>query len=173
VLAFDRTSPKQAAKSSGEGGLSRLFGSVWCATPEKFNGMVKYIVYDDRGSLSIAPDEVHFAGRKMNLSVRKVVAVSLARQQVPWPLYAIVNLVFLALLVAERWDGLSAGFLIAGDIFGLSIALTTKWVRVDYQDESSTRRSVYFADGSRLGWGGILGGTKDLYGAILDHSRVG
>lgn len=153
--------------------MSPSFGSVWCATPEKFHGMVKLIAYDDRGSLSIAPDEIHFAGRKMNLSARKVVAVSLTRQQIPWPSYAIVNVACVALLAAARWDGLSVGFLIAGDIFGLSIAVTTKWVRVDYRDESSARRTVYFADGSRRGWGGILGGTKELHRAILDSRRVG
>jgi hypothetical protein len=39
------------------------------------------------------------------------------------------------------------------------------WVKVEYGDGSAPS-SAYFADGSLLGWGGILGGTKRILDAI-------
>ena len=42
------------------------------------------------------------------------------------------------------------------------------WVKIEYQDGNT----AFFADGSLLGWGGILGGTKKILNAIhhLDQS---
>jgi len=39
------------------------------------------------------------------------------------------------------------------------------WVRVEY-GEGMTPSVAYFADGSMLGWGGILGGTKRILEAV-------
>ena len=39
------------------------------------------------------------------------------------------------------------------------------WVMVEYGDPA-TPSTVYFADGSLLGWGGIFGGTKRILEAI-------
>jgi hypothetical protein len=36
------------------------------------------------------------------------------------------------------------------------------WVKVEY----GTDGKAYFADGSLLGWGGILGGTQSIYTAL-------
>ncbi len=36
------------------------------------------------------------------------------------------------------------------------------WVRVEYGDG----KQAFFADGSWLGWGGILGGTRKILGAV-------
>jgi hypothetical protein len=154
--------------------VRQLFDNAWYATPKKFNGIVKFIAYDDRGSLNMSPDEIRFVGRKVDVSVRRVVAVSLVRQQIPWPAYAVVNLVLVALLVViHPLTAFDLAYVVALNLVGLSIAVGTKWVKIDYEDEPNGRQSVYFADGSIRGWGGILGGTKELYRAIQDHSRVG
>lgn len=154
--------------------MRRLFDSAWYATPRRFNGIVKLMAYDDRGSLSTSPDGIRFVGRKADVSVRKVVAVSLVRQQIPWPGYAVVNLVLVALLVViHQSTTFDLAYVVALNIVGLSIAASTKWVKVDFEEEPNSRQSVYFADGSMRGWGGIFGGTKDLYRAIQDQSRVG
>jgi hypothetical protein len=42
------------------------------------------------------------------------------------------------------------------------------WVRVDYGDG----RTAFFADGSGLGWGGVLGGTRRIFEAILPLQNV-
>ena len=39
------------------------------------------------------------------------------------------------------------------------------WVKIDYV-EGEVPATVYLADGSSRGWGGILGGTRRMYGAI-------
>jgi hypothetical protein len=66
-----------------------------------------------------------------------------------------------------------AGILVVTNLFGLLIGASTKWVKVEYQDESNQSRRAFFADGSLLGWGGILGRTTALYRAIKQHSPVG
>jgi hypothetical protein len=47
------------------------------------------------------------------------------------------------------------------------------WVKVEYGDPPHLA-NVYFADGSLLGWGGLLGGTRRIYaaaqGAIGAHA---
>jgi hypothetical protein len=137
--------------------------------------MVKFIAMDDRGSFAMSSDGIQFVGRKLNLTVTRIVAVSLTRQRIPWPSYALLTLVgvpvfavFFSLPLAA-----AAALVIAGDLFGLWVAVSTKWVRVDYKDESDGPQSAYFADGSKLGWGGIFGGTKVLYQAILDGRHIG
>ena len=140
-----------------------------------FNRMVKFIATDDRGSLAMSSDGIQFVGRKLDVTVTRIVAVSLTRQQIPWPSYAVLTLVGVLLFAIIYSLPLAAAvaLVIAGDLFGLWVAVSTKWVRVDYQDESGSRRSAYFADGSKRGWGGIFGGTNVLYRAIVDSGHVG
>jgi len=137
--------------------------------------MVKFIATDDRGSLAMSSDGIQFVGRKLDVTVTRIVAVSLTRQQIPWPSYAVLTLVGVLLFAIIYSLPLAAAvaLVIAGDLFGLWVAVSTKWVRVDYQDESGSRRSAYFADGSKRGWGGIFGGTNVLYRAIVDSGHVG
>ena len=44
------------------------------------------------------------------------------------------------------------------------------WVKVEYV-EGEVPVTVYLADGSSRGWGGILGGTRRMYGAIEESLR--
>ena len=39
------------------------------------------------------------------------------------------------------------------------------WVRIEYGDPARPA-TAFFADGSWLGWGGILGGTRRIYEAV-------
>jgi hypothetical protein len=39
------------------------------------------------------------------------------------------------------------------------------WVKVEYGDPPHLS-SVYFADGSLLGWGGLLGGTRRIFSVV-------
>ena len=41
----------------------------------------------------------------------------------------------------------------------------TKWVAVEYGLPPNSR-TVYFADGSALGWGSVFGGTPSIYNAV-------
>jgi hypothetical protein len=44
------------------------------------------------------------------------------------------------------------------------------WAKIEYGDPA-TVSTVYFADGSLLGWGGIFGGTKKIYTALQHLSE--
>ncbi len=42
------------------------------------------------------------------------------------------------------------------------------WVKVEYGDGAT----AFFADGSLLGWGGLLGGTRNLYASLSRFNRT-
>lgn len=44
------------------------------------------------------------------------------------------------------------------------------WVRIEYGDPAAPA-TAFFADGSWLGWGGILGGTRRIYDAVRHIAR--
>jgi hypothetical protein len=158
-----------------ETAMSQRFESVWYATPEKVQSMTKFIVFSDRGTLDVLPGGLQYHGKKVSLSMPKVVAVALTRQQIPWLTYVIVNIamvVYFAVTYANRLNlGVLVGILVGANLFGILIGASTKWVMVEYQDEANQQRKAYFADGSLLGWGGILGGTAGLYHALEGHAR--
>jgi hypothetical protein len=166
--------------------MRRQFESVWYATPERIESMTKLTVFSDCGSLDVLPDHIEYRGKEHTVAVRNVVAVSLTRQRIPWITYAIVNLAvapcyavpYLVVVLLDMPDMaviatiLVGAMVIASNLLGLLIGTSTKWVMVEYQDEFNQFRKAYFADGSLLGWGGILGGTTSLYRAINRHDRA-
>lgn len=46
------------------------------------------------------------------------------------------------------------------------------WVKIEYGNDNSPR-VAYFADGSSSGWGGIRGGTKEIFEAVQRIPVVG
>jgi hypothetical protein len=151
------------------------------AIPTTVSEILSFKDYDDRGSLEVSPDGIRFVGRKVNFTVRKVVAVSIVRQQIPWLTIAVVNVVVVAGLVAV-WTATALdlssllpglAILVAVNVVVILMHARDKWVKVDYEDEPSAGQSVCFADDSMRGWRGLFGGTKDLYRAIHDHRSVG
>jgi hypothetical protein len=154
--------------------MEQNFSSVWYATPEKVESITKLIVLSDRGSLAISPGEVHYQGRKLTLSIQKIARVSLERQRIPWVSYIIANIALVAywaILFSGRLnDVIFVGFLamalLAANLLGLLVGVSTKWILIEYEDESGQTQRAYFAEGSMFGWGGILGGTTRLFNAI-------
>ena len=53
--------------------------------------------------------------------------------------------------------------LVFANAIGLVVSLKTKWVHVAFRDAAGQPGEAYFADGSTMGWGGILGGTQRLF----------
>jgi hypothetical protein len=146
--------------------------------------MTKLIVFSDRGSLDVWADEISYRGRKFRFAMPKIFGVSIIRQQIPWVSYAIANVAALPCFVVAYFIGMFTGDLFIGvlaavlmgaliigsNLLGLLIARSTKWIFVEFQDESNQFRDAYLADGSLLGWGGLLGGTKRLYRTLQEHA---
>ena len=78
--------------------MSQRFPNVWYATPEKLESTTKFVVFSDRGSLEVLPDQLQYRGKKVTLSLRKVAAVFLTRQRIPWVGYAVMNVAVVAYL---------------------------------------------------------------------------
>lgn len=166
--------------------MPQQFKSVWYATPEKVNSMTKLIVFSDRGPLDVFQDRVEYHGKTFAISMPNIVAVSLTAQRIPWVTYLLSNIVGIAcfaVIFAVRLNrgvggtmlwrnlGVIAAILVMGNLIGLLGSTSTKWISVEYKDESNNAQTAYFADGSLLGWGGILGGTSALYRAIQRDDR--
>src|SRR5258706_4394957 len=94
--------------------MSPQFASVWYATPEKVKSMTKFVVFSDRGSLDVLPDQIQYRGKKFTVSMRKVVVVSLTSQRIPWVTYALVSVQLVAYLAVEAyWGGPNLGLITA------------------------------------------------------------
>lgn len=147
--------------------MNHRFSSVWYATPKKIESIIKLIAFNDRGSLEIQPDQIHFRGKKFDVTIAELLAVSLKRQQIPWVSYAIINVaavVFLAVRHSPiQYLAAMVAILLFADVLGLLVGISTKWIMVEYRDSTDEPQRAYFADGSAFGWGGIFGGTTRLY----------
>lgn len=85
--------------------------------------------------------------------------MALTGQKIPIVSYIIINIFFILLLFVEPFSLLIG--LVLGNIFGVAVALSTKWIRIEYQEKGELK-TVYFAEGSWMGWGGMLGETRKL-----------
>jgi len=164
--------------------------NIWYATRERAESISKTIVYDDKGKLLLSEEAIAFEGNKLKLRVerRKIRNMSLVTQKLPIKSYAVSALaslvfwvpllaivLFISVILAFVLKNL---FVIVGCmgaailmfplsiLAGMAVGLSMKWVKIDYLDDKGKEESAYFFDGSKLGWGGIFGGTKRLYGAI-------
>jgi hypothetical protein len=72
--------------------------------------------------------------------------------------------------------GKAAGVLRVAGVRGVSIVkqgrdFINDWVRIEYGEAAATPATAFFADGSWLGWGGVLGGTRRIYEAVRHLAR--
>lgn len=163
------------------------------ASEERAGSVTKFLSFDDRGTLQATDGGLYFAGRKQQFHLSKIQRVSLAKQRTAWKTHLLVNTACLgasvlcaaitagptaARMVEKRPEGgfgqayllafgVQLGFFIVlqllASLWGLFIGSQTKWVRVDHRDSSGQPRASFFAVNSALGWGGIFGGTQQLY----------
>lgn len=167
--------------------MAELFPSVWYATPDRAGSLTKLVVFDDAGSLAVAPQGCAFSGKNGRIDVGGISAVSLSRQRLPWGTYALVNAVTVPVLALPVWlllgsrPELAVGWglalvaglvclLVAGNALGVLVGISTRWVVVEYADEHGQARRAYFADASGFGWGGIFGGTQRVYRALASST---
>jgi hypothetical protein len=173
-----------ATSNDKEQPMGQWLSSVWYATPEKINSMTKLMVFNDRGSLELLAGEMQYRGSKYDLPIRNILNVSLCRQRLPWVIYLIMNIPniaiavclavafsYIGILAAVVIVGIFAAVVIAANLFGVLVGMSTKWIQVEYEDELGHARKAYFADGSLLGWGGILGGTSRVFHTIKELNR--
>ena len=180
MLALRQTSRTGSSLCEWGDAMSLRFGNIVSATPKKLDlGLVKSVAAADRGSLEVSPQEVEFIGRKPRLSLTSVLAVAWLRPQ--WPRLQILGVIALAAAAVWVFIGseqgwvklLWAAILVPAALVWLWKIVGTKWVQVDYPGELGSRTSAYLADGSYRGFGGLMGGTRDLYDAIWAYGPGG
>ena len=158
--------------SRWNGPVSARFANVAYSSPEKVQGLTRSSDGDDRGELKVSPDEVLFSGRNMDLTIGKPLTVSMIRERIARLRLVVLGAVWLLVLAAAMFSGEPLTFLAwAAAMVPVTAllawtALRREWVRVDYQDESGGAKSACFAVHDLEG---VLGSTRDLYGAIAEH----
>ncbi len=143
----------------------QTFSKIWYASEKKIKNVWKLIVFDDRGFLNIYDDRIEFNGKKSNIQIKNIKNILIKRQKVNWGIYFIIDVLFVFYVCLFFPKIILGGLLILliGNIFGLSVALATKWILIEYLDQNNNLKKVYFADGSMFGWSGVFGGTKKIY----------
>jgi hypothetical protein len=151
---------------------------VWYSSESRLRDRSRWIVYDDIGELNVASDSIDFIGRRIQFSLAHVERTRLVHQPIPrttFLLASTLGLLFLlplAVLLAQSLPVLGVALFVAFTLLvstrmGLVVSRAARWVEVSGVSSSGEVRRCFFADGSRLGWGGIFGGTRRLY----EHAR--
>ena len=148
------------------------FRAVWYAGKDRIESVTKFIVFDDRGTLSVAPGRLRYAGRKHKFDIADVLDVSMVKQRVNWVTYVFTVGIASVYLLLQGYSPIAVVLIMAVAVgLGVLIGANTKWVRVTWRGAGGTHEA-YFADGALLGWGGLLGGTTRLFNAIALRLRA-
>jgi hypothetical protein len=148
--------------------VQSTFLEAWFATQSKVESISKLWVLSDRGTLDIHTGGLSFSGRQYRLRIENVEHVRLVNQQIPWVTLLASN----GILIVGMETGLLSyrlrsvtGLVVLAllNVAMLAVGLCTKWVEVKYRDDSGDEQLAYFANGSGFGWGGIFGGTAQMY----------
>jgi hypothetical protein len=150
------------------------FPNIWFADEKRNRSITKMMAFNARGSLEIEPDFLEFKGQKIKFRISNVKQVSITRQQIPWIQYLIMNIIMIVyfVLIAKNLPPVDyllpfmLSLLLVANAFGLIVGYSTKWVKVEYADDNNETCRVFLADGSSFGWGGVFGGTENLYQSI-------
>lgn len=141
---------------------------VWYSSERRFRSPLKMRPRDDFGTLLLAPGEVRFRGENGPIVCAEVVGIALVRQPMPWMAWLMINLGMIAMPLVGytrvlTWDHPPTvlALLVVNAFFFLMVGLT-RWVEITYSNMSGPSNRAYFADGSTMRWGGLLGGTRRL-----------
>lgn len=168
----------------------QVFSNIWYASDEHLNTVGRNqsgTLYEDKGFLAVTGDALEFRGLKGIVQIHDIQALTVAKR--PLPTFNRLSVFFLAGLFALC--GVCGGGLLPismmagndiGDAGGTAVLLfvvgivllfgaaafawygynATPWISVTYHTSQGEAR-IYLADGRFFGWGGIAGGTKQLY----------
>lgn len=160
------------------------------------NNTAMGFIFEDRGELEINHPFLGYQGKKQTRRFSKIKAVSPFHQRpsaffqrVITILLIFISIVSLLNFIMLMWGltasniALSTGMKITSWITAFALLTvvslawiahlsalgplgTSRWIKVAYLDEKNELQTVYFADASKLGWGGKLGGTQKIHAAI-------
>jgi hypothetical protein len=148
------------------------YRAVWYASKDKIESVTKFIVFDDRGTLAVAPGRLRYAGRKHAFDIADILEVGMVKQRVNWVTYVVTVSIASVYLLFQGFSPIATALIMALAVgLGALIGANTKWVRVSYRGGDGTEEA-FFADGSLLGWGGLFGGTTRLFNAIAPRLRA-
>jgi hypothetical protein len=149
--------------------LTRERFLVWYASERRIKSPTKLIVYDDKGTLSTEKDTLVFRGGKNTFAIplRNIQSMGLARQTISWVIYLILigamGLEGVYLIHLGITPTLAVLLLLFAVAWGLIIGYSTQWVVITYEEQNYGIKKAYFAQGEKKGWGGIFGGTQEMY----------
>ncbi|MEQ8791240.1 MAG: hypothetical protein RIC55_33570 [Pirellulaceae bacterium] len=137
---------------------------IWYASDAYARHPLRFVAPQDKGSLALEQGRLTFHGHRRTLHMYEIRDIT-----VTWQAPGLPGWLFLAAAIAFLAFVRGASPLVlclaaaSGVTVGYAIAYSTKWVRITFRDDDGNESVAWFADGSGLGWGGILGGTSRLY----------
>jgi hypothetical protein len=138
--------------------------TVWYATRKRIESTTKLIVFDERGKLEQSGDKLRFTSKKRTIDMSDLSAIELTGHRTNWVIYTIINVLLIPYFWLVGTPVIAAIVIVVfANAIGLLVSLKTKWVHVAFRDAAGQPGEAYFADGSTMGWGGILGGTQRLF----------
>jgi hypothetical protein len=152
------------------------FDNIWYATEKRARSATKLIVYDDIGTLIIKGNGLLFAGSKTDQIFEEIHDISLSRQSLNWITYLVAIVVFTPInwvcyLIFNALFDISvqsfAAVILSIIACGILAGLSTKWIIIEHRSINGELTRSYFADGSKIGWGGIFGGTRKLHSDLV------
>jgi hypothetical protein len=149
--------------------MSYHFSNVRFVSPERLQRSVKLLFFDDSGNLDVVRGGLRFEGRRQAVDFLNIRAIRLIRPPFPWVNFAVgIGLAWPLVLAAPSGAarGMAAAFLLVINVVGAAICLSTKCVLLKFADKHGDTRLAYFADGTFFGWGGLFGGTRQLFSAL-------
>jgi len=152
--------------------MEQEFPKTFYATKERVQSFTKFLIFDDRGTLWLSAGKLRFGGKKSSLEMGDVISVDLVSQRMNWVTYLIVNLIAIIFVGLNGTEFVQLlALLIVGNAAGILIGKSTKWILVRFRNRSGQLSEAYFADARIFGWGGLLGGTRELFEAIKENQR--
>ncbi|HYG15935.1 MAG TPA: hypothetical protein VEC12_09300 [Bacteroidia bacterium] len=152
------------------------FEEVWLAKHERAMSISKTIVVDDRyGVLTFDKEDQTFSYKGKNLELKdcKILGIVLKNQKLSIIGYAKYALIVFILFSLKN----NILYGIIGLLIGLLLALPgwyfAKWIVIEYEIPNENKKNiVWFFDGSYIGWGGLLGGSRKMYNKIIDFFEI-
>lgn len=151
--------------------------SIWYADEQRANSPLKILVYNDKGSINVNEQGLHFHGATQTFSIDQPLELSLQRQTLNWGSYLIGGaiMVFLDLVIGS---GMSAYFDTAWVLTKLYVLVAplcilifwypVKWLVVHYTHQGQPSKA-YFSIGDLSGLKAMLGANAQMQRAMVEQ----
>ncbi|MEA2019927.1 MAG: serine/threonine-protein kinase [Campylobacterota bacterium] len=142
------------------------FENIWYASKEKINSSFKFLVFSDRGKLNKSNKTLSFKGKTFDFDNMNIIELSRQKEILPWGMFGFLFFIIFLVLMSSL-ESVVLSLIISLFVMVVNtlpyILIRPNWIKVKFKNEIGKEDEAYFADGTKFGWGGVLGGTNKLF----------